>query len=193
MQRFASTALATLLIASNAMAADTFRLDPKHTSVLLKTNHLGFSTVYLRVHEVDGEFTFDTEKPENSSVTVTMQAKSIDGFDQAFNDHLHGADFFLVESYPLITFASTGVEVTGENTAKITGDLTVKGLTQPATLHVTLNKAGENPFGKDYRAGFSATGTVKRSDYGITYALPAVADEVGIVLEVEGVRVEKSE
>lgn len=193
MKLFATTACATVLLASHAFAADTFRIDPTHTNVLVKANHIGFSNVYLKVRDVDGEFTFDEENPEDSEVTVTMQANSIDGFDEKFNEHLHGSDFFSVETYPLITFASTDIEVTGENTAIITGDLTIKGMAQPATLNVTFNKAGKNPFATDYRAGFSATGTIKRSDYGITYAAPAVADEVGIVLEVEGIRVEERE
>lgn len=193
MKLFATTACATVLLASQAFAADTFRIDPTHTNVLVKANHIGFSNVYLKVRDVDGEFTFDEKNPEDSEVTVTMQANSIDGFDEKFNEHLHGNDFFSVETYPIITFASTGIEVTGENTAIITGDLTIKGMAQPATLNVTFNKAGKNPFATDYRAGFSATGTIKRSDYGITYAAPAVADEVGIVLEVEGIRVEERE
>lgn len=191
MKLFATTACATVLLASQAFAADTFRIDPTHTNVLVKANHIGFSNVYLKVRNVDGEFTFDQENPEDSEVTVTMQANSIDGFDEKFNEHLHGTDFFAVETYPLITFASTDIEVTGKDTAIITGDLTIKGMAQPATLNVTFNKAGKNPFASDYRAGFSATGTIKRSDYGITYAAPAVADEVGIVLEVEGIRVEE--
>lgn len=187
MKLFLASALSATLLATGAFAADTYRIDPAHTSVLLKANHIGFSNVYLKVRDVEGEFVFDKEKPEKSSVTVTMKADSIDGFHEKFNEHLHSADFFQTDAYPIITFASTGIEVTGENTAKITGDLTIKGLTQPATLNVTLNKAGQNPFSSDYRAGFSGTATIKRSDYGITYALPAVADEVGIVLEVEGV------
>lgn len=186
---FLAVALSATLLATGAAAADTYRLDPTHTNVLLKTNHIGFSNVYLKVRDVDGEFTFDEENPEKSSVNVTMQAASIDGFDEKFNEHLRSADFFLTETYPTITFASTGIEVTGEKTAKITGNLTIRGLSQPVVLNATLNKVGENPFAKDHRAGFSATATVKRSDYGITYALPAVGDEVGIVLEVEGVRV----
>lgn len=171
-----------------AAAPETYHIDPLHTNVLLKANHIGFSNVYIKVREMNGEFVFDRANPEKSEVSVTMQADSIDGFDEKFNEHLHGPDFFDVTTFPVITFASESVKVTGENTAEITGDLTIKGLTQPATLNVTFNKAGENPFGKDYRAGFSATSIVKRSDYGITYAMPAVADEVGIVLEVEGIR-----
>lgn len=178
----------TALMVFPAYAAETYRIDPLHTSVLLKTNHLGFSNVYIRVHDVAGEFTFDRENPQESSVTVTMKADSVDGFDPKFNEHLRSADFFDAANFPVITFASKEVKVTGENTAVIKGDLTIKGLSQPALLSVTFNKTGENPFTKDYRTGFSATGRIKRSDYGITYALPAVADEVGVIIETEGIR-----
>lgn len=182
------SAIMAIALTAPAFAAETYRIDPLHSSVLLKANHIGFSNVYLRVHHIDGEFVFDRENPEKSSVTATMQAASIDGFDAKFNEHLHGPDFFNVKTFPIITFASDTIEVTGDNTAKIHGKLTVKGLSQPAVLNVTFNKAGQNPFGEDYRAGFSATSSVQRRDYGITYALPAVADEVGIVLEIEGIR-----
>lgn len=185
----ALAAFAVFMTAFPSYGAETYRIDPLHTSVLLKANHLGFSNVYMRVNDVSGEFTFDRENPQESSVTVTMRANSIDGFDTKFNEHLHSADFFDAANFPVITFASREIKVTGENTAVIHGVLTIKGLAQPAVLSVTFNKAGENPFGKDYRSGFSATGQVKRSDYGITYALPAVADEVGIIIETEGVRV----
>lgn len=183
---FLTTLLATSM-AFPAFAADNYTIDPDHTSVLLKANHIGFSNVYLMVKDVQGEFSFDKEHPENSSVEVTMQASSIDGFVPKLNEHLQTPDFFNTEAFPVITFASTGIEVTGKNTATISGDLTIKGLSQPATLNVTFNKEGENPFTKDMRAGFSATGIIKRSDYGIEYALPAVADEVGIAIEVEGI------
>lgn len=182
------TALAASL-AFPAFAADTYHIDPVHTNVLLKANHVGFSNVYLKVHDIDGEFVFNRSNPEKSSVKVKMKANSIDGFDDKFNEHLHSADFFNVEAFPAITFVSDTVEVTGDSTATVNGTLTLKGLAQPAVLNVTFNKEGENPFAKDYRAGFSATAVVKRSEYGISYALPAVADEVGIVLEIEGIRV----
>lgn len=188
MKHILATALLVSSVAFPAFSADTYHIDPAHTNVLLKANHIGFSNVYLKVRDLNGEFVFDEQKPEESSVSVTMKANSIDGFDEKFNEHLHGPDFFDAAAFPDIGFVSNGVKVTGENTAEITGDLTIKGLSQPATLNVTFNKAGENPFAKDFRAGFSATGVIKRSDYGISYALPAVADEVGIVLEVEGIR-----
>ncbi|MCH2548070.1 MAG: YceI family protein [Alphaproteobacteria bacterium] len=188
MKKLLLSALIASSISVSAFAAETYHIDPVHTNVLLKANHIGFSNVYLKVHDINGEFVFDRLNPEKSSVNVTMKAKSIDGFDETFNEHLHGVDFFNVEAFPKITFVSDEITVTGDNTATILGDLTIKGLSQPTLLNVTFNKEGENPFAKDYRAGFSGTGVVKRSEYGINTALPAVADEVGIVLEIEGIR-----
>ena len=97
-------------------------------------------------------------------------------------------DFFNVEKFPEMTFKSTGVTVTGENTGDVTGDLTLLGVTKPVTLHVTFNKAGKHPMGDKYAAGFSATGTLRRSDFGMDYGLPMVSDEVELRIEVEGVR-----
>jgi polyisoprenoid-binding protein YceI len=190
MKTFFASAIMAALFTVPAIAAETYHIDPLHSNVLLKANHIGFSNVYIKVRDIDGEFVFDRTHPEKSSVNVTMNANSIDGFDEKFNEHLHGTDFFNVEAFPIITFVSDTIEVTSDDTAKVHGNLTIKGLTQPSTLNVTFNKAGENPFAKDYRAGFSATAIVKRSDYGIKYALPAVADEVGIVIEAEGIRVD---
>lgn len=194
MNKCAMLAIAIGCITGNANTqnayAETFKIDPKHSSVLLKANHIGFSNVYIKIRDIEGEFDLHRKDPEESSVSVTMKADSVEGFDEKFNEHLKSADFFDAKAFPIITFSSTAIEATGKNTAKITGDLTIKGLVQPATLNVTFNKEGENPFSKDYRAGFSATSSVKRSDYNITYALPAVADEVGIVLEIEGIREE---
>ena len=97
-------------------------------------------------------------------------------------------DFFNVEKFPTMTFKSTNIEITGENTANITGDLTILDTTKPVTLDVTHNKSGVHPFNGEFVAGLSATTTVKRSDFGMTYGLPAVGDDVEIRLEVEGFR-----
>lgn len=188
MKRLLLSTLIAIGFVFPAFAAEIYHIDPLHSSVLLKANHIGFSNVYIKVHDIEGKFIFDRESPAKSSVTVTMKADSIDGFDDKFNEHLHGPDFFHIEAFPIITFVSDAISLTSGDTAQINGRLTIKGLTQPATLNVTFNKAGENPFTKDYRAGFSATSVVNRSDYGIKYALPAVADAVGIVLEIEGIR-----
>ena len=180
-----------LFASAPSIAAENYVFDKAHTNILMKVSHLGFSDFYLELREYEGGFVFDAANPKNSSVNVTMQAASIDGDHEGLNKHLQSKDFFAVEAYPVITFESNAIEVTGEKTGKIAGDLTIKNITKPITLDVTFNKAGENPFSQEYHAGFSATTVVKRSEFGIEYGIPAVSDEVEIVLEVEGIRREK--
>lgn len=170
---------------------ETYHLDPLHSSVLIKTNHLGFSNYYLKATEVIGDIYFDKSKPEKSNVSVTINAESIDGNNAKLNTHLRGVDFFDTANYPTITFASTHIQITGDKTALITGMLTIRGLSQPVVLNATFNKEGENLLAQDYRAGFSATTVIKRSDFGMTYALPALGDEVELAIEAEAVREEK--
>src|SRR5690606_12273607 len=104
-----------------------------------------------------------------SSTEVTIDTSSISMNHEAWENHLKNADFFDVEKFPTMTFKSTKVERTGEKTAKMTGDLTLLGVTKPVTLDVTLNKSDLHPFHKKMAAGFSATGTLKRSDFGMNY------------------------
>lgn len=168
-----------------------YTFDKAHTQILFFVNHLGFSNSQGEFHEYDGFFNFDRENPENSKIDVTIKTSSIDMDDKEWDDHMKNEDFFHVEKFPTMTFKSTDIEVSGENTADITGDLTLLGVTKPVTLNVTHNKSGRHPYSGKYVSGFSATTTLKRSDFGMTYGLPAVGDEVEIILEVEGIRTEE--
>lgn len=184
-------ALVSLGVSSPARAeVEQYKFDKAHTQIFFAVNHLGFSTSRGKFVDFDGGFTFDTASPEKSSVEVTIKPAGLDLDDQAWNDHLKNEDFFNVEKFPTMTFKSTKIEVTGENTANITGDLTLLGVTKPVTLAVTHNKSGKHPFGDKYVSGFSAKGTLKRSDFGMNYGLPVIGDDVGIEIEVEGDRVE---
>lgn len=181
----------SLLPASALAQVEKYVVDPSHSTVLMKVNHLGYSSYFLKATEMMGDISFDKEKPEKSSVSVTIQSASIDGNNAKLNTHLRGVDFFDTTNFPTITFASTGIQKTGDNTALITGMLTIRGITQPAVLNTTFNKEGENAMTQDYRAGFSAKTILKRSDFGISYGLPALGDEVELQIEVEAVRQEK--
>lgn len=182
---------ATLSFPVQAIAADRYEFDKAHTQILFFVNHLGYSFSMGKFLDFDGGFVFDEETPENSSIDVTIQTGSIEMNDQAWNDHMKNEDFFHVEQYPAMTFKSTGIEITGEDTANITGDLTILDVTKPVTLDVKHNKTGKSPFGDDYKSGFSATANIKRSEWGMNYGLPNVGDDVEIRLEVEAVRVEE--
>ena len=181
------TLLATsmLLLAGQAQAADTYTFDKSHTNIMWFASHLGFSDSMGQFMDYDGKLVLDEDKPENSSVEVTIKTASVMTGIEKFDDHLRSPDFFDSAKYPDAVFKSTKVELTGEKSAKVEGELTMLGKTKPLTLDVTLNKIGENPFAEKTVAGFSATATIYRSHYGINYALPAVPDEVDIRIETE--------
>lgn len=185
MKKFLLTAVLLAATTPAFAAPQTYEIESPHTQILFSVNHLGFSHSWGKFTEHDGKIMFDQENPANSSVEISIETDSIELNDDKWNDHMENADFFDVEQYPEMTFKSTKVEVTGEDTAKITGDLTIKGITKPVVLDTKLNKAGSHPMAGKPWAGFSATTSIKRSDFGMTYGLPAVGDEVKIVLEVE--------
>lgn len=167
---------------------ENYSFDKAHTQIFFAVNHLGFSTSRGKFTEFDGGFVFDRADPAKSSVNVTIKTASVDMSDKPWEDHLKNADFFDVEKFPDMTFKSTAIEVTGENTANITGDLTILGVTKPVTLEVVHNKSDKHPFGDKYVSGFSAKASIKRSDFGMNYGLPVIGDDVGIEIQVEGVR-----
>ena len=182
----ASIAAAGLTLAAAPATADTYVIDKGHTHILFQVSHLGFSNTHGEFLEFDGSFEFDPESPGNSRVDVTIDTASIDSGHAERDEHLRNSDFFNVEQHPTMTFETTAVEVTGEDTATLTGDLTLLGTTQPVTLDVTLNGLGPHPFREETTvAGFTATGTINRSDFGMTFGVPAIGDEVTIVIEME--------
>ncbi len=195
--RFFSLAAATTLCLSLAQPAfaapEQYEFDKAHTQVLFFVNHLGFSNSQGEFLDYDGGFTFDEENPENSSVEVTFNIDGLDMDDEKWDAHLKNPDFFNMEEYPTMTFKSTDVEVTGENTGNITGDLTILGVTKPVVLETVFNKADVHPYSGKHVAGFSANSKINRSDFGMDYGLPGIGDEVIIRIEVEGVRVEPAE
>ena len=185
MTRMATAAAVIALSASSAWAADEFAFDHSHTHVLFFVDHLGFSTTQGEFLEFDGTLMLDTEAPENSTVSVSIATASIDTGYADRDEHLRNSDFFDVEEYPEMTFTSTGVTVTGENSAEVSGDLTILGVTQPVTLDVTLNGLGAHPFNGSTVAGFSATTTISRSDFGMDFGVPAIGDDIEIRIETE--------
>lgn len=182
------------LSAVNAQAIDTgptkYNFDKTHTNIIWFANHFNFSHPFGYFKEVDGYFAVDHSHPENSKIDVTIKTASIDTPFPKFTDHLKTKDFFDVEKFPEAKFVSTKVEVTGKETAKVTGDLTLHGVTKPVVLDVKLNSIGDHPMSKKPYIGFSATGLLKRSEFGISYALPGVGDDIRLVIEVEGAKAE---
>lgn len=185
-------AAAVLVLAAGSTKAraqiETYKLDNPHTQIIFAVSHLGFSMSYGKFLDYDGEITLNRGEPSKSSAHVTIKTGSIDMGMEKWNAHMKNEDFFHVEKYPEMTFKSTSIEVTGEDTAIMTGDLTLLGVTKPVTLHVTHRKSGKHPMKDVYAAGFTAEGTLKRSDFGMDYGLPAVGDEVKLIIEAEAYR-----
>lgn len=183
-----AAAILSIGAAAPAAAAD-FKLDPDHTMAVFVVNHLGYSNMIGRFNDVSGTFSFDPATPEKAKISMAIDTASVDTDHKRRDDHLRGPDFFNAQEFPQMTFESTKVEVTGERTGKVTGDLTLLGVTKPVTLDVTFNKMEPHPlppYNKVLTAGFSVRGSIKRSDFGMTYFLPAVGDEIQLMLEVEG-------
>ena len=181
----AATAIAAFTFAGSAVAAEKYTLDASHSQVVFEYKHLGFSTTWGMFSGFTGEIDFDKENPAASSVNINIDTKTlITGWD-ARTAHFLGPDFFEAEAAPTVTFKSTNIEVTGEDTAKITGDLTMNGVTKPVVLDTKLNKMGENPREKKPWLGFDATTTIVRSEFDMGLAAPYVSDEVKLQISVE--------
>ena len=182
---------ACLIAACPSVYSADYVLEPVHTQILFFCDHLGFSKSQGEFLKFSGRFTFDPDNLQASKAEVTIDANSIDMDHEKWNDHMRNEDFFNVNKFPTIEFKSTKVEVESEQTAQVHGDLTIIGQTHPVVLNVKYNKSGVHPFSGNYISGFSATTTIKRSRYGMTYGLPALGDDVEIRLEIEGERIEQ--
>ncbi|MDJ0938751.1 MAG: YceI family protein [Woeseiaceae bacterium] len=183
----AATAFVSLNAAADfsATPSGTYALDDTHGYVLFSYSHFGFSNPNVGFNRFDTTLDLDSDNPENSTISVTIDAASIDSRVEEFNGHLNGENYFDTANHPEITFTSTSVSATGDNTFDVTGDLTIKGTTKPVTLAATINKAAKHPFKGMPTVGVSATGTLLRSEWGLGNYAPAVGDEVTLHIEVE--------
>jgi polyisoprenoid-binding protein YceI len=172
------------------MPAGAYQLDPAHASITFKINHLGFSHYTGRFDKMEAMLNFNNDAPEQSALNVTVYPNSIDTNNAKLEEELRGDKFFDVIKYPRATFQSTKVELTGPTTGRVTGDFTFLGVTHPLTLDVTLIGAGTHPMDNKKVVGFSATGTIHRSDFGLQNLIPMVGDDVTLEIEAEFDKVE---
>ncbi len=170
----------------------TYEFDRGHTQIRISWNHVGLSEQSALFRDYSGTVTFDQEDVSNSSVNVTIDPASVDTGVPDFDKHLKSSDFFHVEEQPEVTFETTNVVRTGKNSGRMTGDLTIKGITKPVTLDLQLNYVGEHPLGafiEKYKgrqaAGFKATGRVLRSEFDLGMNAPLVSDWVDIEINTE--------
>lgn len=175
----------TAAVAMPAFAADKYSFDAHHTAITWHASHFGFSTPSGKFTDVTGHVMLDEQNPATSSVEVTIKTASLSTGLADFDDHLKAPKFLDVVKFPEAKFVSEKVEKTGDKTAKVTGQLTLHGVTKPAVLEVTLNKIDMSPITQKKTAGFSATTTIKRSEFGITEYVPNISDDLKIEIEAE--------
>jgi polyisoprenoid-binding protein YceI len=165
--------------------AGHYVLDKSHAKVVFSINHLGFSTYYGFFPDLSGTLDLDPAAPAKSALSVTINVAGMVTTDPELDEKLKSDTFFDTAKFPKATFKSTAIEVTGQGRGKLTGDLTLHGVTKPVTLDVTFNGAGSPPMTQIYVVGFDAVGTLKRSDFGIKNFVPLVGDEVTLRIGCE--------
>ena len=172
---------------ASRVTAGTYTVDPHHTQVLFKVNHLGFNNYFGIFGSATGTLTLDPAKPSAAKVEISVPLSGLVTTSTALNEHLMKPEFFDSTKFPNATFKSTSVVIGKDgDDAKITGDLTIKGITKSVVLDAEFEGAGimPNPAGKQQTIGFSAETKIKRSDFGISYGIPLVPDEVPLKITV---------
>lgn len=167
--------------------ADNYELDSAHTIPYFSINHLGFSTQMGRFDKAGGKMTLDVAK-KTGSVEVTIETDSVSSGFAKRDQHLKSPDFFNAAEFPTMTFKSTKVNFDGDKIASVEGNLTIMKTTKPVTLTVTSMKCGVHPMNKKDVCGFDATTKIKRSEFGMNYGVPAIGDDVTLILAVEAVK-----
>jgi polyisoprenoid-binding protein YceI len=174
------------------MPSGVYKLDPTHASLVWKVSHLGLSDYTARFTDFDAELDFNSEDITSSNLSVSVNPASVktdypNSDEKDFDKKLgYGDDWFNADKFPRITFESKEIAKTGDNTGTVTGHLNFLGVTKPLTLDVEFNGAYESkPFGNVPALGFSATTTIKRSDWGFDTYIPAIGDEVEVMIETE--------
>ena len=169
----------------SAVPAGSYGLDKTHGYITFTYSHLGFSNPRVGFDAFDVALDLDNEAPENSSLEVMIDAASINSRVEEFDEHLNGDKFFDTDEYPNIDFQSTGIEQTGDDTFRVNGNLTIKGVTRAVTLDAKINKAATHPLSKTPTVGVSATTSLLRSEWGLGDYVPMVSDRVEVEIEVE--------
>ncbi|MCJ2054199.1 YceI family protein [Methylobacterium sp. J-070] len=162
--------------------AGTYAVDPAHTQVGWRVSHMGFSNYAGGFSDVSGTLELQPKNPAASKLSVKIPVASVTTTSAKLTDELKGDQWLDAAKFPDMTFVSTKVVPAGKDHAKVTGDLTLHGVTKPVTLDVTLVGAGVNPLSKKVTVGFEATGTLKRSEFGVKTYVPLIGDELHLTI-----------
>jgi len=166
-------------------ATGVYELDKNHASIIFKVSHLGYSDYIGRFNNFDARLNLNAANLPASVVEATIQPGSVDTNNKELEDKLRGDTYFNVSQFPEVKFTSTQIKQIASNKGIITGDLTMLGITKSVALNVTFKQAGMNPYASVYTIGFEATGTFKRSDFGMKTLVPQIGDEVQLLIEAE--------
>jgi polyisoprenoid-binding protein YceI len=177
--------LALTALSAPIFAAEPYAFDPSHTRIGYSIDHMGLSEMHGAFAKFEGELMLDVKDLSKSSVSVSIDAASIDTGVVKLDEHLRTPDFFDAAKFPKITFKSTKVESTGTNMFKVMGDLTMHGVTKSVTLDASMRTLAAHPFMKVPAAGFRVTADIKRSDFGITTYPGALGEVVKIRIDTE--------
>jgi polyisoprenoid-binding protein YceI len=186
-KQIASIALVAALSLGCARAADRYQIDPVHSTVSFKIRHLGISYVSGGFTDFAGNGTFDAEKPEASSIAVTVKTESITTANQKRDKHLRGDDFFDVEKFPTMSFESKSVKKSGADTYEVTGDFTLLGVSKSVTVTVKDLGSADGMQGEK-RHGGETQFTIKRSDWGMGKMVGPIGDDVHITLAFSAIK-----
>ena len=184
----AALAIGSAVLSANVMAADyVVDKEGQHAFVDFKISHLGYSFITGTFKDIDGKFSFDAAKPEDSKIEFNVNTASVFTNHAERDKHIASADFLNASKFGKATFVSTSVKSTGANTADVTGDLTRLGVTKPVVVKATFLGEGKDPWG-GYRAGFEGSTTLHLKDFDIQRDLGPASQDVQLTISVEGVR-----
>ena len=170
-----------------ALAADPFLVDTVHSSILFRVKHMNTSLAYGRFDDFAGAFLLDEADPSKSLFDLTIKAESVDTASAARDKHLKGTDFFNAQQFPTIKFKSKSVTKAAKGSYDVAGDLTLHGVTKPVTFKLSATGSGKGMRGEAL-AGVEATTVIKRSDFGMSFMVGPIGDEVTVIVALEGSR-----
>ena len=176
----------------------SWQIDPSHTQIMFTTRHMMVSKVRGLFEKFTGTVDLDEEHPENTRVDIQIETASINTRDAQRDAHLRSADFFNADVNPYMTFKSKRVERTGDNIARLIGDLTIRDVTREVVLNVEFNGFNKNPWGKTM-AGFEASTRINRKDWGLVWNVALetggllVSEDVDLSIELELIKIEETE
>jgi polyisoprenoid-binding protein YceI len=181
----AASMVATFLSSATAAYSADYTIDPAHSHIVFMIDHLGFAKIVGLFSDFSGTLSFDPNNVPAGKLNVTIKTESLQTQFAPRDKDLKGADWFNTTEFPEITYVGSQFAKKDDHTGTITGKLTLHGVAKPVTLDVVVNKVGQNPLDKINSAGFSARGTLKRSDFGMKTFLGAIGDEVDLIIEIE--------